>query len=161
MKTVKNTVADAVSCAFADLQELGSECREVVDNMPESLQQGARGEALGSAADALECINEPDDVPACVADKQIEGPALKKRPSRAARRDHATAWLEIAKTACEEKIAELEESAEGEQLDDCQQADRPVESEAQADIDALQALVDEINNAISEAEGCEFPGMYG
>jgi hypothetical protein len=150
VQLVKTTVTAAIADAFSELQALGEECREVFDNMPESLQGCSRGEALSASADTLESLSEPDDAPACVADVEVEYlPRPKRRTGRGARRDEAVSMLEAAKQAVEDKKQELGEDAKNERSE-----------EAQADIDALDSLYDELDTLVSEAEGCEFPGMF-
>lgn len=47
----------------SELETLGSDEREAFDNMPESLQQGERGQAAETAADAIDtAVSEIDTV---------------------------------------------------------------------------------------------------
>lgn len=134
----KLSVADAVSEAWGELEELGQEMREAFENTPESLQSGGVGEARGEAADALENLTEPD-VPEKLGALEItfSQMPLKKKSSRADRRDQAVNTLDAVVTFLDD-----EEACEGEE-------------------DERNQLRDEIENLKDEAESVEFPGMYG
>jgi hypothetical protein len=156
-KTATTSLSAAISDAISALQSLGEECREVCDNMPESLQSSARYESLSASADALENLSDPDlevlDAEP-LSSLQVTY-VLASRSSRAARRDEATGMLQAAVDALSESLNDTED-AEDEALDEG--SDLP---EAPYDADAVQSLIDELENVISEAENCEFPGMYG
>jgi hypothetical protein len=141
------TITDAVSEAFGELQSLGEEMRESYDNTPESLQSSGVGEARGEAADALENISEPD-VPETLGTEvfKFQERALtnkqQMRLSRAARRDNAVAVLQHVVEHLEVAIADTANMNEDE-------------------IAEAESLRDDVQNIIDEAEGVEFPGMYG
>lgn len=144
------TIEDAVSEAFGELQSLGEEMRESYDNTPESLQQSAVGEARGEAADALENISEPDVPTELQGDKfkvkwtvLVLSPSAQRRQSRSARCAEACATL----TAVTEHLGAIEENKES----------KFSKKEQQAASD----FVDDVQQIIDEAEGVEFPGMYG
>jgi len=128
-------LADAVAGAFGELQELADECREVVDNAPEGLNATPRIETLDETASTLEGLDAPD-IPAELAEIKITLPKQRKPRSRRDRRDNALGTL----TVCIEALDAVEEND-------------PRRKEA-AD------LRDELESASSEAEQCEFPGMY-
>ncbi len=140
----ESTVSGAISDAFSIIEELAGEMREAFENTPESLQQGGAGAARGEAADQLESISELD-----VDDKfgeiKIEFEYKPVRnPSRRERRDEAAQMLGVAINALEElefPVSTLEEAEElsGERDD----------------------LVSDIQNMLDEADGVEFPGMFG
>lgn len=131
--TQKLTIADAVSSAFSDLQELGEEMREAFDNTPESLQQGDVGQRREAAADALESISEVD-VPEKFADVEIEVSLISDRKmSRPKRRDNAVAMLQAVTGYLEG-------------LDEDDEAD---------------SFCSDLDNAIAEADDVDFPGMFG
>lgn len=134
--TRKATIADAVSEAFGDIEMLAEEMRETFDNTPESLQQSGVGEARGEAADALENISEVD-VPDSLAQLDVEW-IDAHRPgrrglSRSKRRDNAVNILQTVISMLDER--ENDDDAEG--------------------------LRDDLDNAVSEMEDVQFPGMYG
>jgi sugar (pentulose or hexulose) kinase len=145
---IDTTVAGAINTAFGVLEELAEEMREAYENTPESLQSSAVGEARSEAADALESISEPD-MPEWAADVAVKFTLLplKRNASRSARRDEA---VEYARQAFEALEAHREQQAAIETTDD----------ENTDLIDALDALLDETQTMIDEAEAVEFPGMY-
>lgn len=143
-KTEDYCVADAVSGGYSELEELASECREMFDNASEGLQQTQRLQTFEQTADTLEGLSEPD-VPECVGELRfqvrLEIPNRPRRGlSRATRCANATALLQGALDAMQ---AWLEENSEHDDASD-------VEDQCNG-----------IENDISEAEGAEFPGMYG
>jgi hypothetical protein len=63
-----DSIEDIKQDAANRIREIGEECREKFDNMPEGLQQGSSGELLEqraesceSAADEIECLDSPDE----------------------------------------------------------------------------------------------------
>lgn len=136
----------SISDAFSALTELGDECRELVDNASENLQQTQRIQTFDETASTLEGLSEPT-VPDCVEDLPIsysESVPARKRmnTSRAVRCGNAVSVLQGAASALEEWLDD-EANAEHDERDD------------------VEELKNELENAISDAEGCEFPGMFG
>lgn len=135
---VTTTVGDAVSTCFSELEELGSEMREVCDNTPENLQGSDLYSRRETAADALESISEPD-VPSDLQDVPVAFTVMpSRRSSRAQRCSDATRY---ATEAIEALNAYAEEHPSG--------------------ADTIEGVVDEIKSMVDEAEGVEFPGMFG
>jgi hypothetical protein len=139
------TVASAED-AINSLIDLGNECREIVDNASEGLAQTQRIQTLDEVAGTLENLDTPD-LPECVRDLGIsyqEQVWRRKRggPSRNARRSNETAVLFAVVGALEEW------------LDDEANAEHD-------DRDEVESAKDELQNIAEEADGCEFPGMYG
>lgn len=164
-KTVTHTgVLSQVSDAINDLQELGSECREIVDNASEGLQQTNRIQTLDTTAGELEGINEPE-VPKGFGDLPIsytESVNKNKRrgPSRFVRASNAAVIL----NACAESARAKAEALKDEQ----ENMDHIANDEDQAKADALQeqqesleSFADECEEIAGMVEGLEFPGMYG
>jgi hypothetical protein len=123
------------------MADLATECREIVDSAPEGLSDTQRVQTLGETADALEGLEEPD-VPAVLSEISVSYvtslPPRKDRPlSRATRMSDALGVLE----ACLNALDEIDE-------EDLRHA-------------AATDLRGELDDAKSEAEGCEFPGMFG
>jgi len=138
----------SISDAISELQSLGEECREVCDGMSENLHNGQRYQDLDASASALESISEPD-VPVDGGDAEIKWTEGKRRHvSRALRRDNAVACLQAAKDEAERLAEENRKDEGGGEV-------------AQASADALDGFAEALGEIISEAEGCEFPGMYG
>lgn len=155
----KGTVAN-VADAFSALEELAGECREVVDNAPNGLSETQRIQTLGETADTLEGINAPDegDLPPGASDLPIEYSEQQgKRLSRSDRRDNAVAILRTAIEVLEAREQELRDSLAEDDPDDKPDPDDEREKHA----DDIRSYVDELDNAASEAEGVEFPGMFG
>ena len=130
-KKFTSTVAELVGSAFGDLENLASEVGDWYENLPEGFQNGDKGSVLDDTRGTLESLSEPD-VPNAVAKKEVYYLPLLHLSSRAARRDDAIGRLQA--------VVDEFDSDEG-------------------DSDIRQ-FIDELENAISEAEGVEFPGMY-
>lgn len=138
MKTVTMGLADAVSYAYGEISSLAEEVREVVDSAEGGRAETQRIQTLGETADTLENISEPN-VPETLAQIQVsflEIPSGKRGLSRAKRRDNATSAMS--------GVVAILENLEDEALQD--EADE---------------LRDQVENDQSEAEGAEFPGMFG
>jgi len=134
-KFEETNLGEAVLDAFDVLQELAGECREVVDNAPEGLKQTQRIQTLDETANALEDLSAPD-VSAELAEIKVSLPKLRRARSRRDRRDLA---LDII-AACIEALDNIDEND-------------PRHEEA-------CSLRGELENASSQTEWCEFPGMY-
>lgn len=150
MGSYKNRSTDstvsAISDAISDLTSLGEECREIVDNASENLQQTSRIQTFDETASALEGLSEPD-VPECVAELPItysEQISTRKGrgESRAVRCANSVAVLQAAQEAV---AMWLEDET----------------NEEHVERDEVEQLANDIEEIIGEAEGCEFPGMYG
>ena len=121
--------------AYETLLALGDEMQEAFDNTPESLQSSAVGEARQEAADALSSLNRPTVVEHLEAIKvkvhvPVRSPSAQSRLSRSDRRDDAISMLQSAVDALQDKTE-------------------------YSDVDAL---LEELDQLISEAEAVEFPG---
>lgn len=145
----------AISDAVSAIEDLASECREIVDNAEGGLRETSRIQTFDETAGTLEGISEPD-VPECVADLPInynEQRVTRKgrSESRAVRRDNALAVISAAREAVDEwvntRTGEIEDA--GGSVDD--------DDEVQAAVE----FVGELENIESELENCEFPGMFG
>lgn len=149
MKGVKFTehtdvpLADAVSTGISELQELGEEMRSWADNMESgNLGHTDKFYAVSEAAEQLEYIDEPDVPEDWIGELTVTfSTGYKKRGTpRWLRRDNATAPLQAAKDALEEW---LEENSDNDQVGD------------------IEELRDALEEAVSNAEAVEFPGMFG
>lgn len=144
-ETMTGTVS-SVEDAYSALEELGGECREIVDNAPEGLNQTDRIQTFEESASTLEYLSTPD-VPECVRDLAISysyaTPRRKRQStSRAVRRDNELAVVQAAVAALEEWL-EDEANAEHD------------------DRDEVETFKDQLESDASDIEGCEFPGMFG
>jgi hypothetical protein len=169
-RTESYDIADAVSNAFNDAEELKGELESWYDNLPESFQNGSKGEALQEAISAIDGAYQPD-VPT-----EAEGLRCdvvlptKKKKSRADRMADCVAMIEAAAGAAREKIEKLQAycyTEDGSGLDpdmhDGGDAEMAPSTEDARDevVSALESFADELESVQSEWEGVEFPGMYG
>lgn len=137
----------AVGSAVENLVELGTECREIVDNASdasEGLSQTPRIQTLDATASELEDLSEPD-VPGAVEDLGFKAFMMEQRrkgrgESRSVRCANEVAVLRGAVDALEEWLGENEEHA---------------------DKDEVSSLKDELETIVGTCEGLEFPGMFG
>lgn len=141
LKTIELFALDAIDIFYADIEELANEARDIVDNAPGSLQDSPRNQTLAETADTLEgLVSSKEDAPAIEnAPKAKIGISVlggKKAggESRAVRLANACSHA----SAGVEALRELEEGNED-----------------------LSTWLDTVEEHISEAEGCEFPGMFG
>ena len=138
----KLTISDAISEAFSTFEELGQEMRDIFDNMPESLQGSDLGQRREEAADTMEQLSEPT-IPEGLGEREFEYTYyLSKSSSRNSRRDEATALLSAVRDELDMIINDNTITKAGQ------------------DVDA-ESLHDEVDTLISDAEGADFPGMYG
>jgi hypothetical protein len=137
-RTFTSTVADLVDSAFSTFDDLAGELSDWYDNLPEAFQSGEKGSSLEDAKGILESLSHPN----------VEGPTgaievcylpLQDVKSRASRLNDAVGCLQAVVDA----------------LDACK------DDAGRDDQEEIKNLLDELENAISEAEGVEFPGMYG
>ena len=142
---IENAVADAMS----ELSGLGEELRSWYDNMPENFQNGDKGSMVDEAANTLESLNEVE-VPACLSTVPVAYQSDRKAQSRSARCGEAVNMLNIAKDNAQ---AFLDEN-----LPEDETKDTETQATQREEIDSFISELDEV---ISEAEGVEFPGMFG
>ena len=152
---IDTTVGDAVSTFFGEITALGEEMREAFENTPENLQSSDVGSRREEAADALESIYEIDDIPDCIRDVAVSFALYptKRNQSRSARRDDAVVYAYAAKEVVEGLIETWREEEKA-----LIEAD-PDKTDAR--ISDAEEFLDELQDAIDEAEGVEFPGMFG
>ena len=138
----KALLADAISDAVSEIQGLAEECREVVDNAGDGgLSQTQRIQTLDETASTLENANEPD-VAECLLGIEVEYqdlPQRKRGYSRADRCGQACYILEM----CIGALEDFEEKNPGDKADEAESL--------RGDLESLK----------DEAEGVEFPGMFG
>jgi hypothetical protein len=138
-------IEDAISTAFGIFTELSEEMRDWYDNMPESFQNADKGSTVDESASTLENLSEPsiDDEIRKVLETLSDTTSLplKRRASRADRRDYAVGLLSNSKQTIEDFLGEQDDAYDHR--------------------DNLDTLVNDLDEAISEADNVEFPGMYG
>lgn len=147
-KTVQreSTVSAVVGDAIGMIQSLTEEIQEVVDGASGTPRENTgRIQTLSDTADTLSNISEPD-VPEIVGDLKVSymEQVSTRGLSRGSQRDNATSMLQAAVDAMREW---LDEQKDPEAMQDA--------------IDEVDSAADEIDNIISDAEGVDFPGMFG
>lgn len=136
------TVSECIDDGLAELQSLGEEMREWADNMENgNLGATQKCQDVGAAADTLEGLDTSIEVPDSAAEEEVKYQSGSKGRSlsRSLRRDNAVAMLQAARDRLEELKYEAGEDSD-------EDFDSPIDS---------------LESVISEAEGVEFPGMYG
>ena len=172
----RDSTVSGISDAFSTLEELGSEARELYDNASEGLQQTQRIQTFEETAGTLEGLSEPD-VPACIADLPISysEQTSKRGLGRARRCQNAIGVLQAAAEAAQTWLDEHPVIDDDEPCEGCGRSpgfNLGAGCEKCADLgdgmaysnddrDEVDTFISELENAISDAEGCEFPGMFG
>lgn len=144
--SVIGTVLGCIEAGYSDLAELYNECQEIVDNAPEGLSETGRIQTLGETADALSSADSQPDVPEFLQDVVVtytEDQRKSKSHSRASRCGDACMYLSTAIEGIEAWVAFHPDDASGDKRDEAEE------------------LVSELQELLDNAEGCEFPGMYG
>jgi hypothetical protein len=140
---IKSTIADAVSSAIGELTALAEEVREVVDNASGGLENTPRIQTLDETATALEEI-EDIEIDERIGKLEISYNQEKSNRkgrglSRASRRDNAVQIFD----AVLEKLGELEPQESNDNEPD------------------YTSLINDLEVIKENAEGVEFPGMFG
>jgi hypothetical protein len=147
MKTKRFTtdISCLVDDAFDEFECLRDELQEWYDALPESFQNGDKGDALQNSVDALDCLERPD-VPDEVGKFACVFFPSAKCTSRADRCSEAAGKLRAVIDRLQEALDEDDEKEEGK-----------MEESLRSDIEQLR---DDVERAADEAESVEFPGMY-
>lgn len=161
-RTLQTSVAAAIPDALSEIESLRDEMQEWADNMEEKLSHTEKYERVREAADALESAVTDVDVPE-FADQTISCVEMlpgRKGLARWKRLSNAVAALSAAKDAMEVQRDELREIDDDEVPAEVAAliGDERTPSEA---ADELDSVIEEVDNIINEAEGVEFPGMFG
>jgi hypothetical protein len=143
----KTTLSGALADAYSALQELAEEVREVVDNASgTNFENTQRIQTLDETASTLEGINEVT-VEGVIGDFEVEyAQSVSSRRRGLSRRARCDNALDIYDTCIQVLQEKSDEWSEGEHGSE----ENPYED-----------LISEIENVKGEAEGCEFPGMFG
>lgn len=135
IRTQKTDLQSAISDGIAALQSLRDEVQEIVDNASgTNFENSQRIQTFSETADALSYADNEPTLPDELAEVAVEYSESYKRGhiSRAVQCSNACAMLQAAVDALE----------------------------AQEHDDA-SSIAGELEDIISNAEGAEFPGMYG
>jgi Rad3-related DNA helicase len=133
----------AIEDGYSRLEDLMSECQEIVDNASEGLSQTQRIQTLEETASNLSGADSQPDVPEGLSEVVVsytEDRRKSKSHSRATRCAEACELLSAAVAA----IQEWSDASEDVELKD-----------------EAEQLCSEIEDMISNAEYSEFPGMFG
>lgn len=164
-------ISSAVSDAYSGMEELKDELQNWLDNMPESLRNGSKADELQEAIDAIESVEEIN-VPDCLNDgKDVPSVTYyaSKKTSRAGRRDTITSMLSGAADAGREYIDVLGALEYDEEIgvlkapadaDEDWSAGLPdTEGERDDQVTAIEEFIEACENAQSEYDNVNFPGM--
>lgn len=138
------TVDALISDAFGEFESLRDELQEWLDGIPESLQNGQKSDDLQTAIDTLDNLQAPD-VPTEVSSLETVYIPQEKIDSRPDRRDDAVNRLATAVDVLNDAMDD--EDAEVKYTDEQKET--------------IQQLIDDLENHIDDAEGVEFPTMFG
>ncbi len=140
------TIADAVSNAYSELIELGEEMRSWADGMEEKFSGTEKYGVIDETASTLESLDEPTapEWAQKTSIKYTELPVRKRGYSRSVRLGQACSILDTCISACDEYVTETSDNVD---LKDTH--------------DAVEEYRNELEQLKDNAEGCEFPGMYG
>ena len=140
--TIELTIAATVGDCYSTLENLGQEFRDICDNTPDSLQSTDLYDRRDTTASTIEGMSEPD-VPEWLGEVTFiwtQWPRSSTK-SRGGQCSEAAAMLQ----AVVDKLDELIEA----------------NSYTKEQNDDMASLKDDLETIISEAEGCEWPGMFG
>jgi len=158
----EDTLESAVGGAFSEIEELAGEFREMVDNAPENLHGSSLYETRESTADTLENLSAPD-VPDALGEigvtyTQAAGRGKRGAMSRATRAENAASIL----SACVDAVREWVESNPLPEEDEKESdEDKTKREELEEAHEGADTLIDELEEAASEVENAEYPGMFG
>lgn len=161
----EGTISGAIQDAYAEFQSLRDEMEEWRSNMEEKLSHTEKFSAVEESAGALDGFCDDETDLDCLSDDAVlrssqQVPTRKGRATgRGVRCSNAINLLADAVSSLEEKVEELDGTAEERRT--ATPPDEEAAKEAEDESAALEELRDHLENAISEAEGVEFPGMYG
>jgi chromosome segregation ATPase len=167
VQTSTSGVDSAVSSACEGMNELKEELESWRDNLPENLQNGSKADELNEAIDAIDGVSEID-VPDAAEGLECTYHETKQK-SRSDRRNYYCGMLSAASDAVRDRISELEalEYEDGVLVvngtkvnpNKHEGSDPAAEDERDSAVTELETFADEIENAQSEYENVNFPGM--
>ena len=169
-ETTNYTLCDALSGGFTALEELRDELQEWYDNLPDSFQNGDKGdqiqEAVAGLEDALgyECGDVPEELSFLEAEAfQVTLPVLRKRATKSDRCGWAQQLLTEARGFLEERANSYREYADDAATPttrpDGEQGAAPfTQAEFAAAADAAESFVEVIGDCVDGAGNMDFPG---
>lgn len=157
-KYFETTVSSLVEDAALITEELINELQEWYDALPESFQNGDKGQEIEEAKDTLEGINWPEVDEASGKIKTVYIPA-EKIESRGDRAADAAGMLSAALEALRDAANDLE-AVTRQSIDPDEQEKEAGGAEEDPRIEELRDLAEELETTQQELEGVSFPGMY-
>lgn len=152
--TVTSTVLGAIEGAFAELSSLKDECESWKDSLEEKFSGTDKYNTLEATVSALEFADDVPDLPEECGNFGISYVENQSRNlSRAKRRDNATSALSAAIDGIREWASERREAADV--------ADEDEADEIETEATEAEEAADTLEGQKDEADGAEFPGMYG
>ena len=163
------TIIGAVEEALSLVESVKDELQNWHDSMPESFQQGEKGDAVQSAIDALENVETSMDFESDAADETIMVLPLLGEHTKQARLDHAVSILEecasVIRDTASEEMNEDEPSREDFETDeafaDAESDYNNEKDECEARNDLRNADADKLEEYINNIGDCEIPSVYG
>lgn len=155
-KQYLTTVDDLVSDAFSEFEGLRDELQAWYDNLPESFQNGNKGDELQDAINGLENAQRPD-VPEFFQKVSLVFLPDLKISSRSDRNAEGALKLQVVIDLIEEILSNGTVPTFNEESGEPDGGKRPITGDER---DALEYLRDDIDSAKSEVEAVNFPGMY-
>jgi hypothetical protein len=167
----RSSISDALSTAYGIVEELRDELQSWYDNLPESLQNGAKGDQLTEAISGLEeAVGYEPEIPDPLqeVDLSVPDPTPRKRMSRADRRDDAVYYMDGVIDAVREYLDAQVDAHDAwvQEQDEPRTAQSMAEEEKRTNaLQALESAVDgfceEIGGHRDAIESVEFPSMFG
>jgi hypothetical protein len=140
------SVTSVIPDAMSELESLRDELQDWYDNLPESFQNGDKGDQLQEAISGLDSAITNPDVPEWLEPVKVFV-APSDETSRAHRGGQAAYSLRQAAERLQELLEAYAQQMEGLVLNDEKK-------------DEIEQLVEDLTDAADEAESVEYPGMY-
>lgn len=172
-----SSVGAIIEDAYNDIQELGNEFREIVDNAPENLQNNDINTQRAETADACESLDQPEVRSMILADLEVSytidnGKVYRGRQtqSRACRAGNYAGMFRAAADAVaewdtnNEDIPEYDpDKTEEEQSEEYKEWEAKGFDKEDYELAREEAsdLADSLNEVADEIEGMNWPGMFG
>lgn len=157
-KKYTTTARQLVENAYGEIESLASEARDIAENLEAgNLGQTQRCQTFSETADVLEGLSIPDLPDAFDEVEIVRLPTIAKSTGRAHRLSEAVSDMQLA---CDEVESWLEgKKEEIEVASDNGEEEKELEDEL--DAGTIEEALEEVRGHADEAEGVEFPGMYG
>jgi len=149
-KKYTTTARSLVEDAYSVIEDLAGEAREIADSASGTgLENTQRIQTFNETADTLEGISIPDLPDVFDEVEVVRLPTISNATGRAHRLGEAVSDMQLACDEVESWLGAKKDAADN------------GEEEDELDIDGVDDALTEIRDHAGEAEGVEFPGMYG